>query len=77
MRIVNSDGEFEQSCSSCGRTWGNISGSDSTSTYADSKNEANICRFAVLVSLTASGLEDENHVLALYRCLGAQQITDK
>ncbi|KAL0014278.1 hypothetical protein SO802_001347 [Lithocarpus litseifolius] len=74
--LVNSDGEFEQSCSSCGRTWENISGSDSTSTYADSKNEADICRFAVLVSLTASGLEDENHVLALYRCLGAQKITE-
>ena len=75
--LVNSDGEFEQSCCSCGRTWENISGSDSTSTYADSKNEADICRFAVLVSLTANGLEDENHVLALYRCLGAQKITGK
>ncbi|KAK4603721.1 hypothetical protein RGQ29_012296 [Quercus rubra] len=72
-----SDFSVEDSCSSCGRTWENISGSDSTSTYADSKNEADICRFAVLVSLTANGLEDENHVLALYRCLGAQQITDK
>ncbi|KAM4124934.1 hypothetical protein ACB094_01G270100 [Castanea mollissima] len=72
-----SDFSVEDSCSSCGRTWESISGSDSTSTYADSKNETDICRFAVLVSLTVSGLEDDNHVLALYRCLGAQKITGK
>ena len=77
MRIVNSDGEFEQSCSSCARTWETISRSHSTSMYAESKNETDVCRFAVLVTLTGSGLEDEEHLHALYRCLGEQNITGK
>uniref|UniRef100_A0A2N9I700 Protein kinase domain-containing protein n=1 Tax=Fagus sylvatica TaxID=28930 RepID=A0A2N9I700_FAGSY len=55
---------------------GNHSRSHSTSIYAESKNETDVCRFAVLVTLTGSGLEDEEHLHALYRCLGEQNITE-
>ncbi|XP_031256886.1 probable LRR receptor-like serine/threonine-protein kinase MEE39 [Pistacia vera] len=65
--------EWNQTCSSCVRSWGAIRGVHSTSSDPVLlENEADTCRFAVMLSLTSSRIEDKNHVQNLYKCLAEQ-----
>ena len=65
--------ETEQSCSSCLRTWKTIGGTGSRRNNNKSeKNETDLCRIAVLVTLISRKIENEKYVHTVLRCLGAQ-----
>lgn len=66
--------QWNQTCSSCVRSWRAIGGAYSTASDGLSlQNEADICRFAVMLSLTSSRIEDENYVQNVYKCLAEQE----
>ncbi|XP_059624723.1 leucine-rich repeat receptor-like serine/threonine-protein kinase At2g14510 [Cornus florida] len=69
--LVSSGDDWDQSCGSCMKSWEDIHSNNSEST----KDESDICRFAVLVTLTSSRIEDETRVRKIYQCLG--QDSDK
>ncbi|KAJ9683458.1 hypothetical protein PVL29_019160 [Vitis rotundifolia] len=68
-KFVSPDGEWDQSCSSCVTSWEDIRGIHSTL-----KDETDVCRFAVLVSLISSRTEDESWFGKIYTCLREQDI---
>ncbi|XP_034706406.1 nodulation receptor kinase-like [Vitis riparia] len=68
-KFVSPDGEWDQSCSSCVTSWEDIRGMHSTL-----KDETDVCRFAVLVSLISSRTEDESWFGKIYTCLREQDI---
>ncbi|VVA13447.1 PREDICTED: probable [Prunus dulcis] len=61
-------------CSACLKRWEEIVAS-SDNESGSSKVEANICGFAVLVSLTSKRIDDKDFVQALYECLGDQRLS--
>ncbi|PQM40952.1 putative LRR receptor-like serine/threonine-protein kinase [Prunus yedoensis var. nudiflora] len=63
-----------QVCSACLKRWEEIVAS-SDNERGPSKVEANICGFAVLVSLTSKRIDDKDFVQALYECLGDQGLS--
>ncbi|KAI7978988.1 putative L-type lectin-domain containing receptor kinase II.1 [Camellia lanceoleosa] len=69
--------EENQSCSDCVRSWKDIKGTHSDQNGQPAEIESDICRFAVLVSLTSSRIEDQTG-WKIYKCLGKQDnYTDK
>ncbi|KAL6187081.1 hypothetical protein ACLB2K_043196 [Fragaria x ananassa] len=73
-RSLGTAGIYDQACGACLRRWeGIVASSDSRES---SKLEANICGFAVLVSLTSNRIHDKNWFQAIYQCLGNQIFTD-
>ncbi|XP_050375055.1 probable receptor-like protein kinase At5g18500 isoform X2 [Argentina anserina] len=73
-RYLGTSGISDQACSACLQRWEeSIASSDSRES---SKLEANICGFAVLVSLTSNRIHDTNWVQAVYHCLGNQIFSD-
>ncbi|KAF8390386.1 hypothetical protein HHK36_024912 [Tetracentron sinense] len=73
-KLPGSDGEGDQACSACLRRWEEMGGS--LSHRKELMNvKTDVCKFAVLVSLTSNGIEDEKWVHTIYRCLGEQSLT--
>ncbi|XP_048427659.1 uncharacterized protein LOC108867672 [Pyrus x bretschneideri] len=68
--------EQDQACSACLRRWEEIVAS-SENESSSSKLEADICGFAVLVTLTSRRIDDKNWVSALYECLGDQKLSEE
>lgn len=68
------DGKSGQACSECFRRWKEI-GAASDNGRESMKVEADVCRFAVLVTLTSSRIDDEKWVNATYDCLGGQDVS--
>lgn len=62
------EGKQELLCGSCLKSWEDIRAIHSTSANA----ENDICRFAVLVTLTSSKFEHKTYIQSLYKCLGEQ-----
>ncbi|XP_038693657.1 probable LRR receptor-like serine/threonine-protein kinase RKF3 [Tripterygium wilfordii] len=56
-------------CTACLKRWEEIGGGSSDN------NEANLCRFAVLITLTSNRLEDEKWIHEVYNCLSMQNLT--
>jgi hypothetical protein len=69
--LLGLDGTSGQACSECFRRWEEI-GTASDNGRNLMKVEANVCRFAVLVTLTSSRIDDDKWVRAVYDCLGGQ-----
>ncbi|KAM7278683.1 hypothetical protein ACFE04_005817 [Oxalis oulophora] len=72
-RLENSDdGVRNKSCEDCVRSWEDIRGMYFASSGSDqsTKDDDDICRFAVLVSLTSSRINDTGYARKLYQCLG-------
>lgn len=65
------DGSFNQGCSACLAQWEEI-GKSSVSGTETAKLEANLCQFAVLITLTGKRSGDKKWVQTVYRCLGEQ-----
>ncbi|KAK9027676.1 hypothetical protein V6N11_067499 [Hibiscus sabdariffa] len=66
-KVLGSGHGSDRSCNTCLRSWEKINGS------TDNKQEPSIddvCRFAALVSMISSRVDDENWVLAVFQCLG-------
>ncbi|KAL5974485.1 hypothetical protein ACLOJK_031150 [Asimina triloba] len=64
-------GGKDQMCGFCLRKWDEIGGSFHVSDTVDKADE-NVCRFAILVTLMSSRINDERWVQAVYTCLGEQ-----
>ncbi|CAL5370562.1 unnamed protein product [Camellia sinensis] len=64
--------EENQSCSDCVRSWKDIKGTHSDQNGQPAEIESDLCRFAVLVSLTSSRIEDRTWDGKIYKCLGKQ-----
>lgn len=73
-QFMDSDDKFHQVCRTCFRRWEDI-GRGSSNNGSDTNFEANICRFAVLVTLTSNLIEDKKRVQAIYKCLAAQNVS--
>ncbi|KAH7577380.1 hypothetical protein JRO89_XS01G0242500 [Xanthoceras sorbifolium] len=72
-KFTSSVGEWNQTCGSCVRSWEGIRGSHSGfSDHESIENEADICRFAVMVALTSSRIEDEMYAQNVYKCLAEE-----
>ncbi|KAM1741550.1 hypothetical protein ACFX13_011755 [Malus domestica] len=67
--------EQDQACIACLRRWEEIVAS-SENESSSSKLEADICGFAVLITLTSRRIDDKNWVTALYECLGDQKLSE-
>lgn len=71
--LLSSNGTWEKSCDSCVKSWEDFGGMDSTSAKTESINiETDMCRFAVLLSIISSRIEDIRYISSLFRCLGGQ-----
>ncbi|KAL7221213.1 hypothetical protein ACSBR1_023210 [Camellia fascicularis] len=64
--------EENQSCSDCVRSWKDIKGTHSDQNGQPAEIESDLCRFAVLVPLTSSRIEDRTWDGKIYKCLGKQ-----
>lgn len=69
--LLDLDGTSGRACNGCFRRWEEI-GTASDNGRELVKVEANVCRFAVLVTLTSNRIDDEKWVRAVYDCLGGQ-----
>ncbi|XP_021649045.2 proline-rich receptor-like protein kinase PERK3 [Hevea brasiliensis] len=66
-KFEGSEEVLDQFCSSCVKSWQDIREKHSIST-----TETDICRFAVLVSLTSTRIHDESYIHRIYKCLENQ-----
>ncbi|WCJ20944.1 Protein kinase superfamily protein [Euphorbia peplus] len=66
-KLQDSDGESEEFCTSCKESWQEMTDGPSVS-----GSETDVCRFAVLVSLISTSIDDEPHIHRVYRCLLSQ-----
>ncbi|KAF8399276.1 hypothetical protein HHK36_015141 [Tetracentron sinense] len=72
-KLLGSEVYWDRSCGACLRRWEEIRGPLSNSMDL-MKVEADICRFAVLVSLTSTNIEDISWVQRIYRCLREESL---
>lgn len=63
-------GYWNRSCGNCVRSWKEVKG------ITSGDGDADLCRFAVLTSLTGSRIDDFNWMQNIHKCLG-EQVTDK
>lgn len=63
------DGSSKQGCSACLATWEEIGKSSANGTEI-AKLDADLCRFAALITLTGKKSGDKNWVRSVYKCLG-------
>lgn len=70
---LSSDGRIDQACTACLRSWEEISGSPANEIKP--VNEADVCRFAVLVTLIGNRIDDTRWVQAVFKCLGGQPLS--
>lgn len=75
-QLLSSNGTWGKSCDSCVKSWDDFVGTmDSKSAKAESINiETYMCRFAVLVSIIGSRIEDIRYISSLFRCLGEKTL---
>ncbi|CAK9182476.1 unnamed protein product [Ilex paraguariensis] len=66
-------GKFDKGCNACQRRWTEM-GVSSNDTNDSMKVEADVCRFALLVSLTSQSINDEKWVQEIYKCLGNESL---
>ena len=71
-KFTTPDGGLDGSCSSCLGSWEDIRGMHSTL-----KDETDVCRFAVLVSLISSRIEDKPWFGKISTCLREQDIDNQ
>ncbi|KAL7171458.1 hypothetical protein ACSBR2_036166 [Camellia fascicularis] len=67
------DNQSDKACSACLRSWEEM-GVSSNNSRDPVVVEADICRFAVLVSLTSSRIDNEKWIRAVYKCLGEKSL---
>ncbi|GMP82817.1 hypothetical protein CsSME_00036962 [Camellia sinensis var. sinensis] len=67
------DNQSDKPCSTCLRSWEEM-GVSSNNSRDPVVVEADICRFAVLVSLTSSRIGNEKWIQAVYKCLGEKSL---
>lgn len=72
--LLGSAGGSDQACSACLKRWKEIAGSSNNGMELI-KAEAEVCSFAVLVTMTSSRIGDKNWIQALYKCLGDQDLS--
>lgn len=70
---LSSDGRLDQACTACLRRWEEIDGS-SDEEIASAEAEANVCRFAVLMTLIGSRIDNKNWVQAVFNCLAEKPL---
>lgn len=65
-----------ENCTACLKAWEDISARSDSPRESDSGNvSADLCRFAVLVSLTSIRLYDRESIEAVYKCLGGHSLS--
>lgn len=69
--LLGSAGRSDQACGACLKRWKEIAGSSNNGMEL-TKAEAEVCSFAVLVTMTSRRIGDKNWIQALYKCLGDQ-----
>uniref|UniRef100_A0A2C9U894 Protein kinase domain-containing protein n=1 Tax=Manihot esculenta TaxID=3983 RepID=A0A2C9U894_MANES len=67
-KFEGSEEEFDQFCISCVRSWQEIG-----QEHSISSNGTDVCRFAVLISLTSTRIHDESYIHRVYKCLENQK----
>ncbi|KAF3431744.1 hypothetical protein FNV43_RR26480 [Rhamnella rubrinervis] len=72
--LLGSAGRSDQACSACLKRWKEIVRSSNNGMDL-SKAEAEVCSFAVLVTMTSSRIGNKNWIQALYECLGDQDLS--
>jgi len=73
-KLLNSDGTSSQACCDCLRGWEEIVAA-SDSGRESTKLEADVCRFAALVTLTSNKIDDTKWIDAVYGCLGGHVLS--
>ena len=73
-KLLNSDGTSSQACCDCLRGWEEIVAA-SDSGRESTKLEADVCRFAALVTLTSNKIDDTTWIDAVYGCLGGHALS--
>ncbi|XP_020551998.1 proline-rich receptor-like protein kinase PERK3 isoform X2 [Sesamum indicum] len=74
---LDSKRESDEECSSCLRRWEEMAGSGNSSNGLI-REEADVCRFSVLVSLTSRRVNEIGWIKSIYTCLGnGRPIADK
>ncbi|KAK3183539.1 hypothetical protein Dsin_030825 [Dipteronia sinensis] len=72
-RFMSSNGEWNKTCGSCVRSWRGIRGPRSEFSDQESiENKADICRFAVMITLTSSRINDGIFAQNVYKCLAQE-----
>ncbi|KAF7829368.1 putative LRR receptor-like serine/threonine-protein kinase [Senna tora] len=71
------DGRTNETCSACLRRWEEISATSDNKRDSESANniDANLCRFAVLISLTSITSYDRESIQAVYECLSTYSLS--
>lgn len=70
---LSSDGRFDQACTACLRGWEDIGG-PSDDDLNNGKATADVCRFAVLVTLVGSWVDNAKWIQAVFKCLEEQPL---
>lgn len=70
---LSSDGRFDQACPACLRGWEDIGG-PSDDDLNNGKATADVCRFAVLVTLVGSWVDNAKWIQAVFKCLEEQPL---
>ncbi|KAJ8775334.1 hypothetical protein K2173_020338 [Erythroxylum novogranatense] len=71
--LAGSDAVWNDSCSSCVNSWRKI---DATPVLSNSETpdiETDVCRFALLISLISTRIDDKPYVQRVYKCLKDQK----
>ncbi|XP_073032145.1 uncharacterized protein [Primulina eburnea] len=66
---IDLDGDYEKECGTCFGTWERIVVSDDRSNVS-TKEETDICKFSLLISLTSRRIQDSGWIQSIYACLG-------
>lgn len=72
-KLLGLEGDKNSACAPCSRRWNKIGESFHNGEETD-KNKDDICRFAVLVSLMSTRIDDVKWILAVFKCLGEQSL---
>ncbi|XXG63246.1 hypothetical protein AAC387_Pa05g1482 [Persea americana] len=75
-QLLGLEGDKNSACAPCSRRWNEIGGSFHNGEESD-KIEEDVCRFAVLVSLMSTRIDDVNWILAVFKCLGEQSLNQE
>ncbi|XP_047966042.1 probable serine/threonine-protein kinase PBL28 isoform X2 [Salvia hispanica] len=70
IQLQNLDQGCNEGCSSCLKRWEQMDFSSASNSSIEEEEEADICRFSVLVSLTSRRASDMEWIDSIYTCLG-------
>ncbi|KAF5187375.1 Receptor-like protein kinase [Thalictrum thalictroides] len=68
-KVLGYKSDSNNTCATCLKRWEDV---QQSLAYSNEKSETELCRFAILVSMTSNRIEDKKWVPALYYCLGEQ-----